>query len=454
MVKISIPLVFVFIACQTTLATEAPLNLTVTGQAKDKVELENYSATPSIPTIDDLPFSPDGGQSAMDEEIEPFLTKFAALMSEPSKLPFSSYSTIPSAPYIIFHHEFASDPKKKKREKRVPGNFLIRSWEFRVVDDLNNIWHSNSGDGNPPDPLVWEGTNAEGFILDPNRTYYSFLLLKSVEGLEKSVPGEASKFLCFIRNDKDYATIRFGSSVYDKDKNEFSKESDLYLRDLVYRLSQITHSADDKNNPGATWNVVVWEPAENESLGQKRLALWKRYLEKALGHPLSDDRFKFEPSGNEDSSVSIVLNNYSPPATDLVLNGGWTKGGQFPSYQSTSLIGIKEVKDMIVVDMRYDQIFRSGSGYIKDEALPVLSAALVQVRKQMGVPYETVETIRELPINSKEEGKKKNQKKILLRSFIEKVKDNDQTKDDPKLTALRSKILFMLFARAALLPSR
>jgi hypothetical protein len=47
------------------------------------------------------------------------------------------------------------------------------------------------------------------------------------------------------------------------------------------------------------------------------------------------------------------------------------------------------------------------------------------------------------------EGKEK--KKLLLRSYTQKLPgDKKEREDDPKLTATRSKVLFMLFARETL----
>jgi hypothetical protein len=94
-------------------------------------------------------------------------------------------------------------------------------------------------------------------------------------------------------------------------------------------------------------------------------------------------------------------------------------------------IEIKDTGKNVVVEMRHDRLFRSGSAYLRDESLPLLIQAFKDVRA----------------VN---QGKASaDRRTILLRSYMEKPRELGWKKtfeEDPQLAALRTKVLFMLFA--------
>jgi hypothetical protein len=181
------------------------------------------------------------------------------------------------------------------------------------------------------------------------------------------------------------------------------------------------------------WQVVLREPSSRWDMAPARKKLWKGSLEKMLGKTLPDKNFVVKEAESNESSVSIVFPRSKPPLTDLALRGSAKANLDPIADEMKSIAKISENKKTIFVDLRHDRIFNPGSAYIKDSALPLVIQAITETKTRM----------------KSLEGKEK--KNLLLRSYTQKLPgDKKEREDDPKLTATRSKVLFMLFARETL----
>lgn len=432
-----------------------PLNMTISGRASEKVELETLVPSPDIPSAEALSLSLDGGKSAVEGEVEALSPSAASLFTDSTHLPMPGFSAIPDSPYIVQSVPVELERQKNNKLKRGEPRIRFTHWEFKVVDEHNNIWHEKKGEGFPPSPLLWNGMKDDQFVLEPNRSYFSYLKLSAHGEPDRTIAGESVRFLAFIRQNGPDTVIRFGERVYQPDSSQFSEEAKLYLDDLSQRLSHLISFYKDSDS-SSSWRVIIWEPSEKSSLGDARLHTWKTYLEKSLGRNMPEDRFSLESPENGESSVSIVFPRARPPLTDLALRGNAKSSLTLPIESMESLVSVKEDKDMIIVDLRHDRLFLPGSAYIRDEALPYLTYAISQIRNAMLEGSESSAYLRapdeEARVVRREE-KAHRSKKILLRSYTQKLPDDrKEQEEDPKLTAARSKILFMMFAREGLAP--
>lgn len=429
-----------FLGAFAPLSAADSLKMTITGDAQEKTQLETLSPSPDLPDPSKLPFSRDGGAAAANGELDPMPVEKAAILQASSRLIPPLLSSIPSSPYVV--HALPEEPKKKRRAKTdnapEPDNF-----EFNVVDDLGAVVSRQTGQGLPQLPFGWDGTDATGFILDPNRTYFPFIVLKSSDTELKSVPGQAVRFIAFVRQDGADAVVSFGTRVYVRDQAHFSPEASVYLEDLARRLSTLPTS-DDERNP--LWKVMIWEPAPESFVGRERRNLWKAELERRLARALPDNRFELLPTDGE-PVVRVVLRNAEAPSTDRALVRQ-AKGSSQVMEAGPGVVNVKETPEAVIVELRHDRLFRVGSAYLRDETLPRVVEALGKVR-----------TLAEQDRAKKSSltGKAKEKfepRKIVVRSYTERARDDkqQQREEDPKLAAARSKVLFMLFAREALLP--
>ena len=416
------------------------MKMTITGESQEKTQLETLSPSPDLPDPNSIPFSRDGGKAAAEGELDPLPLTKAAAMDASSKIVPPLFSAIPSSPYVV--HALPEEAPKKKKKTRAGSPAEPTNFEFTVVDDLGQTVNSQTGQGMPQLPFGWDGTDATGFILDPNRTYFPFIVLKSSDTALKSVPGQAVRFIAFVRQDGPDAVVTFGARAYVRDQAAFAPEAGLYLDDLARRVSRLPTS-DDEHNP--LWKVMLWEPAPESFVGRERRKLWKSELERRLARALPDNRFELLPTDGE-PLARIVLRNAEAPSTDRALVRQ-AKGTSEVMEAGPSVVKVKETPEAVIVELRHDRLFRVGSAYLRDETLPRVVEAMEQVRalaeadraKQAGLTGKAKEKFEP--------------RKIVVRSYVERARDDEQQKreEDPKLSAARSKVLFLLFAREALL---
>jgi len=417
-----------------------PINMTITGESQEKTQLETLSPSPDLPDPASIPFSRDGGKAASEGELDPMPMTKAATIDASSRILPPLLSALPASPYVV--HALPEEPakKKKKRASNVaePDNF-----EFTVVDDLGQTVDRQVGLGMPQLPFGWDGTDATGFILDPNRTYFPFIVLKSSDVAMKSVPGQAVRFLAFVRQDGDNAVVTFGARSYVRTEPRFAPEAGLYLDDLARRISRLPTS-DDERDP--LWKVMIWEPAPESFVGRERRTLWKAELEKRLARALPDNRFELLTIDGE-PVARIILRNAETPSTDRALVRQ-AKGSSQVMEAGPNVVRVKDTPEAVIVELRHDRLFRVGSAYLRDETLPRVVEAMGQVRT-----LAAGDRAKEASLSGKA---KENfePRKIVVRSYVERARDDQQQKreEDPKLAAARSKVLFLLFAREALLP--
>lgn len=410
-----------------------PLNMTISGKAAEKIPLETLVPSPDIPTAEQMSLSLDHGAAAAGEEIVPLSVSKASLEMDLTKLPMPGLSAIPNAPYIV--QALPSELLRQRDNKLKRGEPRIRftHWDFSVVDEMNIVWHEESGDGFPPPFLTWDGTREGQFVLKPNRTYFSIIKLSAHGEPDHTIVGESVRFMAFLHQSGPDTIVELGERIYKREEAEFSEEAQIYIDDLASRLSHNMAFYDEKATE--QWRVVLAEPAERQNLGDKRKRLWETHLEVMLGKPVSDDRITIQNSDNGESSVAIIFPNTNPPATDQALRGEAQSQLRPVIDEMASLVKISETKRNIVVDLRHDRIFLPGSAYVKDSSLPYLTVAMKKVQEMI----------------SDQEKQKGEAKKLLLRSYTQILPtDKDKEETDPKLTATRSKVLFMMFSRGVL----
>jgi|GEM_PF-5797340 len=405
------------------------LEFTIKGEARDLPTLETLSPPPDIPSAKNILFSVDGGKTASDSEVIPLNEFEAALKTDPSSPPYPTLPLIPTEPFVVQRLPLGDKydatrsqifSKKKKEE-------MDYTWEFKVFDDENRTLYVSTGLGHPPDPLTWDGraTNAQ-FLLNPNRTYLSMLTVKTGGNhVVGSWPGEAVRFLGLAHEKENDLLIDFGGHLYKEREAAFSGAGRILLNDLARRLFYHIHKHPLGENEKTQWHVQLFEPAIHSQSGLAALKqeLWRSFLESALDEKIKKDRVRIETSSSQDAWVRITLNNYqAPKEPDMRGKPSLTRP---PFEKKEKWVHMKEVKNNLVVELRHDRLFIPGSAYLREEALDDLAVALAKARE-------------ENPL-----------KGVVIRSYTEKVYDEKRNKkeEDPKLAALRTKVLFMLFAK-------
>ncbi len=407
--------VLVFFGMVSFLPAE-DLNMKVTGDSKERVPLDTLSASPDLPDPASLSYSLDDGKSAMEGETVPLSVSKAAKMSDRSNIPPAGFPTITSAPYIMHPVQ--------------PLKIVPSSWTFLIVDDTNKTWFEENGNGTPPATVRWNGLRGNEFVLDPNMTYVSLLKVTNPDSTIITLPGQAARFTAFVRQDRENIVIVFGQRIYREKLAAFSDEARIYLDDLVRRLTLLPPPLPNEWDEKKTWSITLFEPAGDEDMGAARQQLWKSYLEKKLGIKVPQSKLVVRDSSDGFSRVEVLLKGTKQPEIEAMMHAPVAKLRK-ANENVSEWVKLKPQKDILIVELRHDCLFRSGMAYLRDEAVPPLVQAMNDVEKEIRV----------------------SKRKVLLRSYTEKVRDakRDKYEEDPALAALRSKVLFSLFARAGLL---
>jgi hypothetical protein len=202
------------------------LNVTISGDSKEKAELETLSPQPKIPTPEEMTFSLDGGKSAVEDEVIPLSVAQAALHSDLSNFQSPVFPIIPEAPFIVQPIPSEHDPALAnfrsfgRPQKMKP---VMSEWEFFVIDERNREQFRLSGTTISTAPFVWDGQGKDGLILQPDESYFPFMIFKSSANLTVRVPGEAERYLCFSRREQADEIVLFGERLYLFDQASFSE---------------------------------------------------------------------------------------------------------------------------------------------------------------------------------------------------------------------------------------
>ncbi len=400
------------------------LNVTISGDSKEKAELETLSPKPTIPTPEEMTFSLDGGKSAVENEVIPLSVAQAAFHSDLSNFEAPVLPIIPGAPFIVQPIPSERDPALAnfrpfgRPQKTKPA---ITAWEFFVIDDRNREQFRLSGTDLSTAPFVWDGQGKDGLVLQPDESYFPFMIFKSSANLTVRVPGEAERYLCFARRVQADEIILFGERLYNFDQASFSDAGQLYLRDLKHRFALM--------DPRQPITAEIRFPENKRDLAESRKKTWIEFLESSLDRKIDPKRVTLNETSGDRFLTEVTLKDFKDPTRAIMT--GHARDLRPGLEDMKKWIQIKDTGKNVVVEMRHDRLFRSGSAYLRDESLPLIIQAFKDVRA----------------VN---QGKEIAQRRtILLRSYMEKPRELGWKKtfeEDPQLAALRSKVLFMLFA--------
>ena len=103
--------------------------------------------------------------------------------------------------------------------------------------------------------------------------------------------------------------------------------------------------------------------------------------------------------------------------------------------------------------LRHDRLFLPGSATLRDDALAPLTQAIQRVKATLlesGAAPARRMRFDDPPARAKK--RDKNTKKVLIRSYTQGARNEKEKvlEENPKLSTIRSKVLFMLFTKEGL----
>ena len=282
-------------------AFAGPMDVTIKGESKDKVEIERVNATPEVNIKDVIPFSRLGQTDwvlseelgYLDEEHQVALMKVQSPKTyKPSMINF------PKPPFFVQSYPTPPTPIVIDRSKDAPPPAgQTDSWTFIVVDQNNHLLYKRESNTVPVDPIQWDGMNKGEFLLRTDEIYSSVLIIHETRGVTRQIPGEPIWLpaLRYIKGNK--IIFEFSNKrIYQEGTTTFIPALQVLVDQLMNELRQYQ---------GVPFSLTIYDKDFN--LAQKRVAMWKTTLEKNL--LIKEEAFKVNAAAPADRGeiTQVVL---------------------------------------------------------------------------------------------------------------------------------------------------
>lgn len=286
---------------QATVVFGESLDVTIKGQARDKVTIERVLPTTDVAMKNVIPFSRIGQTDFMlaeelgylDEERQVGLMDlhspktFRPSMIEFPKPPFfvQAYPP-PPTPVIIDRSPNAPPP---------PGE--NETWTFIVVDQNNQLLKKIEGNTVPSEPIQWDGMTRGEFMLRTDEIYSSMLIIQESPEVARTIVGEPI-WLPALRYIKENSIIfEFSNKrVYNDGQSSFATALQVLVDQLLNEL---------RKHDGTPFEIVIFD--RDLDLAQKRALLWKTTLEAGLLKPADTFNVRVATPGERGEITQVNL---------------------------------------------------------------------------------------------------------------------------------------------------
>jgi hypothetical protein len=257
----------------------APLDVTIKGQARDKIQIQRVVPKPDVPLKDVIPFSRLGQTDwILTEELDYVgADKQVALMDVKSPRAFRpSMIEFPKPPFFVQSYPPPPTPIIVDRSPDAPpppGE--NESWTFIVVDQHNNLLKKIEGNTVPTDPITWDGMRRENFVLKVDEVYSSMLVIQESPDATRTIVGDPISLpaLRYVKG-TDIIFEFSNRRVYEDGLPMFSPVLKVLVDQLINELQKYD---------GSPFHITIHD--KNLELAQRRAKAWKELLEDTLLRP-------------------------------------------------------------------------------------------------------------------------------------------------------------------------
>jgi hypothetical protein len=269
---------------QPAFVFSAPMDVTIKGEAQDKIKIERVLPTPDAPLKEVIPFSRLGQTDYILTEELGYLheEKQVALMDVHSPKTFNpSMIEFPKPPFFIQSYPPPPVPVIVDRSPNAPpppGE--QETWTFIVVDQNNNLLKRIDGNSIPTEPIQWDGMKGPLFMLRTDEIYSSLLIIKETPETTRTIVGDPvwMPALRYVRGNQ--IIFEFSNKrVYNESQPSFNGALQVLVDQLMNEL---------RRYEGSPFTITIYD--RDLELAQKRAKLWKTTFQAQLLQP--QDQFE------------------------------------------------------------------------------------------------------------------------------------------------------------------
>ena len=289
------------LAMMAASVTAAPLDMTIKGEIKDKINIERVPVPTEVALKDVIPFSRLGQTDWMLTEELGYMSeeKQVALMDVHSPKTFRpSMIEFPKPPFFVQAYPPPPVPIVVDRSPNAPPpRGENETWTFIVVDQDNNLLKKIEGNTVPNEPIQWDGATNGQFVLRTDEIYSSILVIKETPDVSRTIVGDPIWLpaLRYIRGNS--IVFEFSNKrIYNENQATFAPALQVLVDQLMNEL---------RKYEGSPFTITISD--KELDLAQKRAQLWKRALQENLLKPADKFDVKVGLPTDRGSITQIVL---------------------------------------------------------------------------------------------------------------------------------------------------
>lgn len=257
-------------------AGSQPLDLTIKGQSRDRIEIERVAPEPTVEMKDVIPFSRLGqtdwilseelGYIGEEQQIS-MMNVRSPKAYQPSMVEF------PRPPYFVQTYPPPPTPLiVDRRPDAPPPPGEQERWTFLVIDQNNQLLKKVEGSTPPVEPIRWDGMTRGKFVLRTDEIYSSMLIIEETPGKARTIVGEPIWMPALRYLEDNKIVFEFSNKrVYNTRAAEFSPALTVLVDQLMNEL---------RKYQGSPFEIVIFD--RDLELAQQRVGLWREALEKNL----------------------------------------------------------------------------------------------------------------------------------------------------------------------------
>lgn len=292
---------FLVVATMAANAAAAPLDVTVKGEIRDKINIERVHAPTDVALKDVIPFSRLGQTDWMLSEELGYMDeeKQVALMDVHSPKTFRpSMIEFPKPPFFVQAYPPPPVPIVIDRSPNAPPpRGENETWTFLVVDQNNQLLKKIEGNTVPVEPIQWDGSIKGEFVLRTDEIYSSMLVIQETPEVSRTIVGDPI-WLPALRY------VRGNSIVFEfSNKRVYIDNQAAFTPALQVLVDQLMNEL--RKYQGSPFSITISD--RELDLAQKRAQLWKKALEQNLLMPADTFNVKVGMPTDRGSITQIVV---------------------------------------------------------------------------------------------------------------------------------------------------
>lgn len=134
----------------------------------------------------------------------------------------------------IMHPWIPDFPRAPFLTMRGDVDSSARDWTFSIIDQAAGAIYTQSGKGNPPQNLTWNGDDHTRGYVAVDTVYIPQISITNKEGYHRTYPGQPAQFSAIRYEEKGKTVVELSSkALFQEHKSDLTKEGELLMEKVT-----------------------------------------------------------------------------------------------------------------------------------------------------------------------------------------------------------------------------